>query len=125
LDFKLSKLNLYSHQNSFDPEFSNLHKDWIEEIDIYIDIDGSGPLKPFEVNCKFGQSINDLINVTVVKHSIEAENFVSSGYQDHGAYSQKVFYTASLGQIKKLKDRVYDCRQFIEYKCKGAKLLNW
>lgn len=63
--------------------------------------------------------------MTVVKHSIEAENLVNSGYQEHGAYSQKIVYKANLDQIKHLKARVYDCRQFIEYKCKGARLLNW
>ena len=125
LDYKLSKLNLYSHQNSFHAEFSNLNKDWLEEIDIKIDIDGSGPLAPFEVNCKFGQSIDDMVNVTVIKHTTEPESFVSSGYQKHGSYSQKIIYEASLDQIRELKKRVYQCTQYIEYKCKGARLLNW
>ena len=125
LDFKMSKFNLYSHQSSFDSDFSNSHKDWIDETDLIIDIDGSGPLRPFKVNCKFGQSINDMINITVVKHLSEGENFVSSGYQEHGSYSQNILYTASLQQIQELKKRVYDCSQFIEYKCKGSKLLNW
>ena len=116
---------MYSHKTSFDSDFSNLQKDWIEEIDLIIDIDGTGPIKPFEVNCKFGQSINDMINTTVIKHSLDGENFVSSGYQDHGSYSQKIFYKASLEQIKQLKMRVYECSQSIEYKCKGSKLLNW
>ena len=95
-----------------------------ERVNI-IDVDGSGPLAPFSVRCRFG-SRSESLNMTEIGHYNELEGFVSSGYQlPNALYSQKIMYRAPLPQVFALIDRSHVCKQYIEYRCFNSRLLNY
>jgi len=90
-----------------------------------IDIDGSGPLAPFSVLCRY-DSKSEILNVTEIGHYNELEGYVSSGYQlPNSVYAQPINYRVPLPQLFTLIDRSYVCRQYIEYTCFNSRLLNY
>jgi hypothetical protein len=90
-----------------------------------IDIDGSGPLAPFSVLCRYGAK-SEILNVTEIGHYHELESYVSSGYQlPNSIYSQTINYRVPLLQLFTLIDRSYVCKQYIEYTCFNSRLLNY
>ncbi|CAF1408646.1 unnamed protein product [Adineta ricciae] len=90
-----------------------------------IDIDGSGPLAPFSILCRFGAK-SEILNVTEVSHYHELESYVSSGYQlPDSLYSQTINYRIPLPQVFAIIDRSYVCKQHIEYTCFKSRLLNY
>ncbi|CAF1038539.1 unnamed protein product [Rotaria sp. Silwood1] len=90
-----------------------------------IDIDGSGPLAPFPIVCRYG-SKSEILNVTEIGHYHELESYVSSGYQlPNTIYSQTINYRVPLLQLFSLIDRSYVCKQYIEYTCFNSRLLNY
>ena len=90
-----------------------------------IDIDGSGPLAPFFILCRFGAKA-EILNVTEIGHYNELEGYVPSGYQIPNAiYSQTINYRVPLLQVFALVDRSHVCRQYIEYTCFNSRLLNY
>ena len=90
-----------------------------------IDIDGSGPLAPFSVVCRYG-SKSEILNVSVISHYHELEGYVPSGYQlPNSVYSQTINYYVPLLQLFTLIDRSDVCKQYIEYTCFNSRLLNY
>ena len=85
-----------------------------------IDIDGSGPLAPFDVKCEF---FPDGRNITYVRHKNEAPTKVD-GFQDHGSYAQEIFYETTVDNMEALINRSKACIQRLGYDCKSSSLLN-
>jgi len=88
--------------------------------DILIDVDGSGPLEPFKVTCKF---FSDRPTVTILHHKNEATTHVE-GYQAPGSFRQDIIYNADFDQIEILVNKSYTCKQFLRYDCFNARLFN-
>ncbi|KAK9504052.1 hypothetical protein O3M35_010488 [Rhynocoris fuscipes] len=84
-----------------------------------IDIDGSGPLEPFQVTCKF---LAGGVTVTEVHHSSEEGSV--DGYQEAGSYKQDIIYDANFKQLEALTNRSTTCSQYIYYSCLQSKLFN-
>uniref|UniRef100_A0A8D8V989 Neurexin-4 n=2 Tax=Cacopsylla melanoneura TaxID=428564 RepID=A0A8D8V989_9HEMI len=87
---------------------------------IHIDVDGSGPLKPFPVTCEF---YADGRSITVLHHSNEETTQVD-GFQEAGHFSQDVVYEADLRQIEALVNRSTSCSQRLNYRCRQSRLFN-
>ncbi|XP_014482279.1 PREDICTED: neurexin-4 isoform X1 [Dinoponera quadriceps] len=87
---------------------------------IKIDVDGSGPLKPFPVVCEF---FADGRIRTVLRHGNEHPTPVD-GFEEPGSFIQDIVYDADLDQIEALMNRSARCRQRISYSCKQSKLFN-
>lgn len=91
-----------------------------QRAEIKIDVDGSGPLKPFPVTCEF---FADGRVMTVLRHSNEHSTPVD-GFEEPGSFIQDVNYDADLDQIEALLNRSISCRQRINYACKHSRLFN-
>ncbi|CAK9811653.1 Nrx-IV [Anthophora plagiata] len=91
-----------------------------QRADIKIDVDGSGPLKPFPVVCEF---YSDGRIRTIVRHNNERMTPVD-GFQEPGSFVQDIIYDADMDQIEALLNRSTDCRQRISYECVQSKLFN-
>lgn len=91
-----------------------------KEKDILLDVDGSGPLEPFLVTCKF---VSKGPTQTILHHRSENE-IVVQGYDGKGAYIRSIDYYAPLESIKIITDRSASCNQFIKYNCVNARLFN-
>ena len=85
-----------------------------------IDIDGSGPLAPFPVQCEF---FADGRNITYVHHLNEEATKVD-GFQERGSFQQKIFYDASMDMMEALINRSHTCIQRLGYDCKRSMLFN-
>lgn len=97
----------------------------IPERATIIDIDGSGPLPPFSVLCRYGAK-SEILNVTEIGHYNELESYVSSGFQlPESVYSQPINYRVPLPQVFAVVDRSHACKQYIEYTCFNSRLLNY
>lgn len=91
-----------------------------QRAEIKIDVDGSGPLKPFPVTCEF---FADGRVKTVLRHSNENPTPVD-GFEEPGSFIQDVNYDADLDQIEALLNRSISCSQRINYACKHSRLFN-
>ncbi|XP_033339316.1 neurexin-4 isoform X1 [Megalopta genalis] len=91
-----------------------------QRADIKIDVDGSGPLKPFPVVCEF---YTDGRVRTIVRHNNERITPVD-GFQEPGSFVQDIIYDADMDQIEALLNRSTSCRQRISYECVRSKLFN-
>lgn len=87
---------------------------------IKIDVDGSGPLKPFPVTCEF---YADGRSITVLHHSNEETTHVD-GFQQPGSFVQDIVYEADLRQVEALVNRSLSCSQRLLYRCKQSRLFN-
>ncbi|KAI5723877.1 hypothetical protein M8J76_012129 [Diaphorina citri] len=87
---------------------------------IHIDVDGSGPLKPFPVTCEF---YADGRSITILHHSNEETTQVD-GFQEAGSFSQDIQYEADLRQIEALVNRSASCTQRLQYRCRQSRLFN-
>ncbi|XP_065156246.1 neurexin-4 isoform X1 [Atheta coriaria] len=87
---------------------------------IKVDVDGSGPLDPFQVTCEF---YSDGRTATVLQHSNEHVTHVD-GFQEPGSFRQDIQYDANDDQIEALLNRSLTCRQHIQYSCKSSRLFN-
>ena len=90
------------------------------EKDIYLDVDGSGPLEPFLVTCKF---IPKGPTQTILHHRSESDIIVQ-GYDGKGSYIRSVDYYAPMESMKMIIDRSASCYQFVKYTCVNARLFN-
>ncbi|EEB13815.1 Contactin-associated protein 1 precursor, putative [Pediculus humanus corporis] len=88
--------------------------------EIKIDVDGSGPLKPFPVTCQF---FADGKVETIIHHSNE-ETTPVNGFQEPGSFIQDITYDADLEQIEAFMNRSTSCKQRLHYSCKNSRLLN-
>ncbi|XP_050596211.1 neurexin-4 isoform X1 [Bombus affinis] len=91
-----------------------------QRADIKIDVDGSGPLKPFPVVCEF---YTDGRVRTILRHNNERITPVD-GFQEPGSFEQDIIYDADMDQIEALLNRSTNCRQRISYECRLSKLFN-
>uniref|UniRef100_A0A6B2EGY6 Putative neurexin iv n=1 Tax=Phlebotomus kandelakii TaxID=1109342 RepID=A0A6B2EGY6_9DIPT len=91
-----------------------------QRANINIDVDGSGPLKPFPVTCEF---YSDGRVITVLSHDQEHSTTVD-GYQEPGSYRQEIFYEADLPEIVALLNRSHTCWQRLSYACRSSRLMN-
>ncbi|KAK9299061.1 hypothetical protein QLX08_007806 [Tetragonisca angustula] len=91
-----------------------------QRADIKIDVDGSGPLKPFPVVCEF---YTDGRVKTILRHNNERMTPVD-GFQEPGSFVQDIIYDADMDQIEALLNRSTNCRQRISYECRLSKLFN-
>lgn len=88
--------------------------------EIKIDVDGSGPLRPFPVTCEF---YADGRILTVLRHSEEHLMYVD-GFEDPGSFVQDIHYEADLDQIAAFINRSETCHQRLTYHCKHSQLFN-
>ncbi|XP_055708283.1 neurexin-4 isoform X1 [Phlebotomus papatasi] len=91
-----------------------------QRANINIDVDGSGPLKPFPVTCEF---YADGRVITVLSHSQEHSTTVD-GFQEPGSYRQDIIYEAELPEIMALLNRSHTCWQRLSYACRSSRLMN-
>ena len=91
-----------------------------QKANIKIDVDGSGPLKPFPVTCEF---LSDGRVLTVLGHSSEHSTVVDS-FQEPGSFEQNIIYDADLPQIEALLNRSRECSQRLVYQCQSSRLFN-
>ncbi|KYM97578.1 PREDICTED: neurexin-4 [Cyphomyrmex costatus] len=91
-----------------------------QRAEIKIDVDGSGPLKPFPVTCEL---LSDGRVMTFLHHSNEQLTPVD-GFQEPGSFIQDINYDADFDQIEALLNRSISCTQRISYACKRSKLFN-
>ncbi|XP_014218966.1 neurexin-4 isoform X2 [Copidosoma floridanum] len=91
-----------------------------QKAEITIDVDGSGPLRPFPVTCEYfaGERV-----ITVLRHSNEKPTTVK-GFEAPGSFSQDIHYEAEHDQIEALIGRSDNCRQHLSYFCKHSHLFN-
>ncbi|BES95349.1 Hypothetical protein NTJ_08158 [Nesidiocoris tenuis] len=87
---------------------------------LQIDVDGSGPLAPFNVTCEY---YADGKISTLVHHSNE-EGTPVDGFNEPGSFMQDIMYDADMIQIEALINRSQECSQYLFYSCKQAKLFN-
>lgn len=92
-----------------------------KEKNILIDVDGSGPLGPVQVTCKFAP--NDGPTQTIIHYQNEDETLVQ-GYEGKGSFKKTIDYNASLVSIRRIIERSNSCSQYIRYTCLNARLLN-
>lgn len=83
-----------------------------------IDVDGSGPLKPFPVTCQY---YHDGKTQTIIHHMNEDPTSVD-GYEAPGSFVQIINYDGDFPQMEAVINRSIDCRQFIKYECKNSRL---
>ncbi|XP_034938756.1 neurexin-4-like, partial [Chelonus insularis] len=91
-----------------------------QQENIYIDIDGSGPLDPFPVTCEF--HADDRVS-TILRHDHENPTLVD-GYSNPGSYIRTIQYDANLNQIEALLNRSSSCRQRLSYACHNSRLFD-
>lgn len=87
---------------------------------ILIDVDGSGPLTPFPVECIFHP---DNRSDTLVHHKNEMTTDVK-GYREPGSFIQDIVYDAPMEQMVHLVNRSTLCRQRLTYECFNARLFD-
>ncbi|XP_077561755.1 neurexin-4 [Haemaphysalis longicornis] len=85
-----------------------------------IDVDGSGPLTPFPVECVFHP---DNRTDTLVHHKNEMTTDVK-GYREAGSFIQDIVYDAPMEQMVQLVNRSAHCRQRLTYECYNARLFD-
>ena len=90
------------------------------EKEILLDVDGSGPMEPFMVTCRF---VPKGPTETILHHRSESD-IVVQGYENRGSYIRSVDYYAPMESIQTIIDRSASCNQFIKYTCVNSRLFN-
>ncbi|TGZ36839.1 hypothetical protein CRM22_011389 [Opisthorchis felineus] len=89
-------------------------------INITIDMDGSGVLKPIKVTCDF---TDPTTVITILPHDLTLP-VVVDGYQAPGSYRRRLVYDrADRETLGELVRRAVHCEQAITYKCWNSYLL--
>ncbi|XP_049770774.1 neurexin-4 isoform X2 [Schistocerca cancellata] len=91
-----------------------------QQAEVKIDVDGSGPLKPFPVTCHFHA---DGRVVTEVSHS-NMQITPVDGFQAPGSFVQSIHYDADMDQLIALVNRSQSCQQSLMYQCRNSRLFN-
>ncbi|CAK9304633.1 unnamed protein product, partial [Gordionus sp. m RMFG-2023] len=149
--------NLYSSPSTSSPYHSNGFEDSDTKRDEYketgykattssaisltgtsliIDMDGSGPAKPFRVVCDFSENSSphrqnldtgSSLTQTILSHNFQWERNMVTGYPEAGSYKQRLYYEG-MGDDPYLLDlfvnRSLSCKQNIKYECLMARLMN-
>ncbi|XP_062588516.1 neurexin-4-like [Saccostrea cucullata] len=87
----------------------------------YLDPDGSGPLKPFQVLCSGKVELGKEV-VTKIGHNSE-DLITVNGYQAPNFYVRQIEYDADLPELTALIERAATCTQGLSYKCRNSRLL--
>ncbi|ESO94302.1 hypothetical protein LOTGIDRAFT_118711, partial [Lottia gigantea] len=87
--------------------------------DAMIDPDGSGPLKPFPVQC---DTVSERITKTKISHD-SMSRITVNGYDEPGSYVRLINYVTDLPELTEIIERAQSCRQFIQYFCNNSRLL--
>lgn len=87
---------------------------------IVIDVDGSGPLIPFPVECIFHP---DNRTETLVHHQNEHATDVK-GFRDPGSFIRDIVYDAPMEQMTHLVNRSSSCSQRLIYECFNSRLFD-
>lgn len=91
-----------------------------KEKETYLDVDGSGPLEPFMVTCRF---VSKGLTQTILHHRSEHDITVQ-GYDGKGSYVRSIDYYVPMESIKMIVDRSATCSQYIKYTCLNSRLFN-
>lgn len=91
-----------------------------KEKELLLDVDGSGPLAPFMVTCKF---ISKGPTQTIMHHRSE-DDVVVQGYDGRGSYIRSIDYYAPMESINQIVERSQSCSQYIKYTCTNSRLFN-
>lgn len=91
-----------------------------QQAEVKIDVDGSGPLRPFPVTCRF---YADGSVLTEVAHSNTQVTPVD-GFDAPGSFQQDIMYEASISQMEALINRSTSCQQRLQYQCRQSRLFN-
>ena len=91
------------------------------EVEVELDIDGSGPLPPLLVLC--GLDSQGRV-VTAVRHDNEDKTKVD-GFQTRGSFSQYIHYQASKEAVRSLVAASSSCQQTISYECCQSSLSDY
>jgi len=91
-----------------------------KEKEIMLDPDGSGPMEPFQVACRF---IPKGSTETIIHHRSESDIIVQ-GYDGKGSYIRSIDYYAPMESIKTIIERSSSCSQYIKYTCMNSRLFN-
>lgn len=85
-----------------------------------LDLDGSGPLPPFQGRCEF---LPGGRNITYIGHLNEEATKVD-GFEEKGSFMQVIHYGASYNVIEALIEQSGQCSQKLGYECKQSRLFN-
>ncbi|XP_066998735.1 neurexin-4 [Anabrus simplex] len=91
-----------------------------QQAEVSIDVDGSGPLRPFPVTCRFYADGRVLTEVAHKNMQITPVD----GFQDPGSFVQDILYEANMMQIEALINRSRTCHQRLQYQCRQSRLFN-
>merc|ERR1712038_1079555 len=100
-------------------QFQNKHPD-SRFKETVIDIDGSGPIPPVAVKCRF---FPDGRNLTYVEHD-SLQPIKVDGFDEKGSFLKTIKYFAPYEVMEAMINRSRTCIQRLGYDCKRAKLLN-
>lgn len=90
------------------------------EKEILLDVDGSGPMEPFMVTCRF---VPKGPTETILHHRSESD-IVVQGYDGKGSYIRSIDYYAPMESIKMIISRSVSCNQYIKYTCVNSRLFS-
>ena len=85
-----------------------------------IDLDGSGPLLPFQARCELLPGDRHL---TYIGH-LNDEAMKVDGFEEKGSFMQIIHYESSYNAIEALTKISEKCSQKLDYECKQSKLFD-
>jgi len=100
-------------------QFQNKHPE-SRYTETVIDVDGSGPIPPVAVKCRF---FPDGRNLTYVEHD-SLQSIKVDGFDEKGSFLKTIKYFAPYEMMEAMINRSRTCVQRLGYDCKRAKLLN-
>ncbi|GAB1600199.1 neurexin-4-like [Argonauta hians] len=101
--------------------YFKIHSQNEESKEITVDLDGSGPMRPFKIDCTMKNQDGIDVSQTSVGHNSENEILVN-GFEAPGSYRRKVSYDAGNTELEALIERASSCKQWIIYKCNNSRL---
>lgn len=114
----------------------------VQSSNLTIDLDGGGPLKPFNVVCsRFGEGdvddddatilgwyfINKIFLIIFLEHNLLTPGGIYvNGPTEPGAVRRQLEYGVEGEELDRLIDGFDSCRQFMRFECQGgAKLMTY
>lgn len=95
------------------------------ERDVLIDVDGSGPLMPAMVTCRFGSGgTRGSNNVQTIIHHKSEEEILVQGASGKGSFVEQIEYPANSQFIRTIIERSNACSQYVRFSCMNTRLLN-
>uniref|UniRef100_A0A1I7XA63 EGF-like domain-containing protein n=1 Tax=Heterorhabditis bacteriophora TaxID=37862 RepID=A0A1I7XA63_HETBA len=92
----------------------------IKGKNITIDLDGGGPMAPFEVVCKSEKDEMGVdVVVTILEHDLKRPILVT-GDNKPGVVKKNLIYGIGMEQMDKLVEGFDSCTQYMRYSCRGG-----